>query len=67
MASDDMKMPESFKIDGADFNSDEDAEAINLIGWCWGAPKSVRYITGKLVYMDMSDRTVRRLNAVMVS
>jgi hypothetical protein len=46
---------------------EEDAEAIDLIGWCWGAPETVRLIIGKKVYMDMSDRTVRRLSAFMVN
>lgn len=62
-----MNMPLGFKIDGADFTSDEDAEALDMIGWGWGAPAKVRYVIGKRVYLDMNDRTVRRLSAFMVN
>jgi hypothetical protein len=55
-----------FKIEPG-LTSDEDAEALNLIGWCWGAPDTVRFVIGKRVYMDMRDRTVRRLSAFMVN
>jgi hypothetical protein len=41
------------------FTSQEDAEAVTLIGWLWGAPRSVRTVVGKRVWADMNTRTVR--------
>lgn len=43
-----------------DLTPDEDAEALDLIGWCWGAPESVRLVTGTLVWLDVPSRIVRR-------
>lgn len=42
-------------------NSEQNAEAIALIGWCWGAPPTVRAVIGKWVWVDMRDRTVKRI------
>jgi hypothetical protein len=41
------------------FTAAEDSETVTLIGWLWGAPKTVRAVVGKRVWADMKTRTVR--------
>lgn len=64
-----MNMPVAFRVDPADqpFSAEEDAESLDMIGWCWGAPAKTRFVIGRRVYMDLSTRTVRRLSAFMVN
>ena len=48
-----------FKVDRTpEWTVEDDGEATDLIGWCWGAPRSVRLVRGSRVWVNMKTRTV---------
>lgn len=54
----DLETPKPFSVQPG-LNGKQEAEGLTLIGWCWGAPKSVKAVIGKRVWVDMKDRTVK--------
>lgn len=55
-----MRLQPSWAVEPG-LSQEEDAEALNLIGWCWGAPPTVRMVIGKFVEVDVPARSIRRL------
>lgn len=57
-----MKQPNRWAVvrEGEPWTPEEDAERLDLVGWLWSAPPSVKRVETDRIAADMATRTMRR-------